>query len=179
MNTNERELVLKEEIHAVVGPAMEVSWEPRMNANERELILKAEIYAVVGAAMEVSNELGAGFLEAVYQEALGIELKNRAIPFVTQPTVHIAYKGRTLDKVYIPDFVCFDQVIVEIKALKQLTNIERAQLLNYLKATRKPVGLLVNFGAPKLEWKRMVFGQPDIRVHSRPFAVEKDGGKRE
>ena len=128
-----------------------------MNTNERELILKEEVFKIVGAAMEVSNELGAGFLEAVYQEALGIELKSRVIPFVAQPTVRIAYKGRMLTKEYIPDFVCYDQIIVEIKAIKVLTTIEQAQLLNYLKATGKPVGLLLNFGSPKLEWKRMVF----------------------
>jgi len=150
-----------------------------MNANERELILKDEVYQIVGAAMEVSNVLGAGFLEAVYQEALGIELKSRALPFVAQPTIEIAYKGRILSKKYIPDFICYDQVIVEIKAIKGLTTIEQAQLLNYLKATGKPVGLLLNFGAPKLEWKRMILSQPDIRVHSRPFAVKKDGGNRE
>lgn len=131
-----------------------------MNANERELILKEEVYQIVGAAMEVANVLGAGFLEAVYQEALGIELKSRALPFVAQPTVRIAYKGRLLTKEYVPDFVCYDQVIVEIKALKGLTTIEQAQLLNYLKATGKPVGLLLNFGAPKLEWKRMILSQP-------------------
>lgn len=129
--------------------------------------------------MEVSNELGAGFLEAVYQEALGIELRSRALPFVVQPTINIAYKGRILTKVYVPDFVCYDQVIVEIKAIKGLTNIEQAQLLNYLKATGKPVWLLLNFGAPKLEWKRIILNQSDIRVHSSAFAVEKEGGIRE
>lgn len=127
-----------------------------MNANGRELILKEEVYAVVGAAMEVSNELGAGFLEAVYQEVLGIEFEARSLPFVAQPRVQIAYKGRILTKEYIPDFICFDQVIVEIKAIRELTNIEQAQLLNYLKATGKPVGVLLNFGSPKLEWKRMI-----------------------
>ncbi|MCA9940414.1 MAG: GxxExxY protein [Anaerolineales bacterium] len=142
-----------------------------MNTNEHELILKEDVYRVVGAAMEVSNVLGAGFLEAVYQEALEIELKSRALPFVAQPTIRIAYKGQLLAKAYIPDFICYDQIIVEIKAIKGLTTIEQAQLLNYLKATGKPVGLLLNFGAPKLEWKRMVLTQLPIRVHSRPFAV--------
>jgi len=155
MNANEHELI--------------------MNANEHELILKEEVYRIVGAAIEVSNEMGAGFLEAVYQEALGIELKSRALPFVAQPTVRIAYKGRILAKEYVPDFVCYDQIIVEIKAIKALTTIEQAQLLNYLKATGKPVGLLLNFGAPKLEWKRMVFSQPHSRVHSSPFAVRNEG----
>lgn len=144
-----------------------------MNANEHELILKEEVYKIVGAAMEVSNELGSGFLEAVYQEALEIELTSRSLPFVAQPTIKIAYKGRMLRKVYIPDFVCFAQIIVEIKAMKGLTTVEQAQLLNYLKATGKPVGILLNFGAPKLEWKRMVRSRPNIRVHSRPSAVDK------
>ena len=149
--------------------------ELMMNANEHELILKEEVYGIVGAAMEVSNVLGAGFLEAVYQEALGIELRSRALPFVAQPTIRIAYKGHILAKEYVPDFICYDQVIVEIKAIKALTPIEQAQLLNYLKATGKPVGLLLNFGAPKLEWKRMVFSQSDIRVHSRSFAFKTAG----
>lgn len=127
-----------------------------MNTNERELILKDEVYAIVGAAMEVSKELGSGFLEAVYQEALEIELRERKIPFIAQMPIRISYKGRILAKEYIPDFVCHDQMIVEIKALKGLTSVEEAQLLNYLKATGKPVGLLLNFGNPKLEWKRMV-----------------------
>lgn len=126
-----------------------------MNANERELMFKDEVYAIVGAAMEVSNELGSGFLEAVYQEALAIEFEDRGIRCIAQPTVGIFYKERELTKAYIPDFICFDQITVEIKALKQLTTVEEAQLLNYLKATGKPLGLLVNFGAPKLEWKRM------------------------
>ena len=132
-----------------------------MNSNERELLFKDEVYAIVGAAMEVSNELGAGFLEAVYQEALEIELEERGIPLAAQVPVEIMYKGRRLAKEYIPDVICFDRVIVEIKALKQLTSNEEAQLLNYLKATGKPVGVLLNFGSPKLEWKRMVF------THSR------------
>ena len=128
-----------------------------MNPSSRELILKDEVYAVVGAAMEVSNELGTGFLEAVYQEALAMELDARQVPFVQQEPIGICYKGRKLVKEYIPDFVCFDQLIVEIKALKQLTSVEDAQLLNYLKATGKPVSVLLNFGAPRLEWKRMAF----------------------
>lgn len=127
-----------------------------MTARENELLLKDEVYAVVGAAMAMSNELGSGFLETVYQEALEIELADRKIPFVAQVPIPIFYKGRLLTKQYIPDFICYDHVVVEIKALKALTTIEEAQLLNYLKATGKPVGLLLNFGSPKLEWKRMV-----------------------
>lgn len=127
-----------------------------MSMVEHELLFKDEVYAIVGAAMEVSNVLGSGFLEAVYQEALQLELSARRIPFVAQSAISISYKGRILRATYIPDFICYDQIIVEIKALKALTSIEEAQLLNYLKATGRPVGVLINFGAPKLEWKRMV-----------------------
>ena len=138
-----------------------------MNANERELIFGDEVFAIVGAAMEVSNELGPGFLEAVYQEALGIELSERGIPFAAQAPIEVMYKGQRLAKGYVPDFVCHGQIIVEIKALKQLTSIEEAQLLNYLKASGKPVGVLLNFGSPRLDWKRMALTRP---VHSRSFA---------
>lgn len=134
-----------------------------MNVDERGLIFKDEVYAIVGAAMEVSNELGTGFLEAVYQEALTIELGERQIPSRAQVPIGISYKGRRLVKEYIPDFICYQQVIVEIKAIKQLSSIEDAQLLNYLKATGMPVGVLLNFGSPKMEWKRMVFTLPRIR----------------
>ena len=145
-----------------------------MNANERELILKNEVYQIVGAAMEVSNELGSGFLEAVYQEALGIEFDQIQIPYTPQQRITIAYKNTTLNKEYIADYVCFEQVIVEIKAIKAITQIEEAQLLNYLKATSFPVGLLVNFGTPKLEWKRYA-NTRNISGHSRPFAVSSKG----
>ncbi len=143
-----------------------------MNANERELLLKDEVYALVGAAMEVSNELGTGFLEAVYQEAMEVELAARRIPFAPQVRLQIIYKGSPLTREYIPDLICYDQVILEIKAIRQLTSIEEAQLLNYLKATGKPVGLLLNFGSPRLEWKRMARTQSTIGVHSRPFEVQ-------
>ncbi len=150
-----------------------------MNANTRELILGDEVYAIIGAAMEVSNVLGCGFLEAVYQEALEMELCERLIPFVRQVELGITYKGKELTKKYVPDLICFDQVIVEIKALKQLSPIEDAQLLNYLKATGIPVGVLLNFGTPKLEWKRLALTHSPIGVHSRASAVKKEEGIRE
>ena len=125
-----------------------------------ELILKQECYIIVGAAMEVYNNLGSGFLEAVYQEALEIELASRSIHFLSQHELCIVYKGKMLKKTYVTDFLVFDQLIVEIKALNQLTSREEAQLLNYLKATGLSVGLLINFGhAEKLEWKRRVWTQ--------------------
>ena len=122
-----------------------------------ELILKEEVYAIVGAAMEVYYQLGTGFLEPVYQEALEIELRQRRIPFEAQQHLTIQYKGQSLRKEYIADIVCYEQIIIEIKALAHLSGIEEAQIINYLKATGYHVGLLVNFGSrPRLEWKRYV-----------------------
>ena len=122
-----------------------------------KLLLKDEVYAVGGAAIDVHRELGPGFLEAVYQEAMEIELKAREIPFVAQKPVTVQYKGLTLDKRYFADLVCFDQIIVEIKALGRLSGTEDSQVLNYLKATGYKVGVLINFGSHgKLEWKRFV-----------------------
>ncbi len=119
--------------------------------------MKDEVYAIVGAAMEVHSALGAGFLEAVYQEAMEIELELNHVPFVSQPQLVIMYKGRQLKKQYVADFVCYRAVIVELKAIDKLGTREEAQLINQLKATGFRVGLLINFGNPsKLEWKRMV-----------------------
>src|SRR5688500_9832728 len=104
-------------------------------------------YAIIGAAMEVHRELGCGFLEPVYQEAMEIELAARGIPFSAQCDLVILYKGRPLKCTYRPDFICYDSVIVELKALSQIGGIEEAQVINYLKATGLQVGLLLNFGA--------------------------------
>ncbi len=123
----------------------------------KDLLYKDEVYAVVGTAMEVYNVLGTGFLEPVYQKALEVELAGRNIPFDAQKELFISYKGHKLDATYIPDFIVYGKVIVEIKALDRLTSHEEAQLLNYLKATGLEVGVLINFGSDrKLEWKRMV-----------------------
>jgi GxxExxY protein len=113
-------------------------------------------YDIVGAAMEVHKELGGGFLEAVYQEALERELASRQISFEAQPTVQIYYKGQPLNKNYQPDFICSGKVLLEIKALSRLSGTEEAQMINYLKATGLEVGLLINFGARSLEYKRFV-----------------------
>jgi GxxExxY protein len=107
--------------------------------------------------MEVHKELGNGFLEAVYQEALEREFINQGIPYDSQPVVKIYYKGKALNKTYQPDFICYDEVIVEIKALSNLTGMEESQIINYLKATMLKVGLLINFGSKSLEHKRFVF----------------------
>ena len=122
-----------------------------------DLIFKDEVYAIVGAAMEVHRVLGHGFLEPVYQEAMEIESKTRGIPFEAQKVLEVHYKEHILKKEYIADMVCYGKIIVEFKALDQLTNREEAQILNYLKATGMKVGLLINFGAHgRLEWKRFV-----------------------
>lgn len=124
---------------------------------QNDLLYKEEVFEIIGAAIEVHKELGPGFLEAVYQEALEIELGSRNIPFQAQKCVEIFYKNRTLNKEYIADFICYDKIIVEIKALEKLSGKEEAQILNYLKATRLRVGLLINFGSHgKLEWKRFI-----------------------
>lgn len=123
-----------------------------------ELILKEEVYSVVGAAIEVHRVLGPGFLEPVYQEAMEIESMTRQLPFIVQPILQIRYKELVLKKEYMPDFIFYDQIIVEIKALDRLSGKEDAQILNYLKATGYKVGVLINFGShPKLEWKRFVY----------------------
>lgn len=120
-----------------------------------ELLLRSEVFAVVGAAIEVHRELGPGFLEAVYQEALERELTARSIPFYSQRPLTISYKGEPLLKQYIADLLCFDQIIVELKTVDRLSAVDAAQVLNYLKATRLKVGVLINFRSPgRLEWKR-------------------------
>ena len=122
-----------------------------------ELLYQEETYKIIGAAMEVYNQLGHGFLEAVYQEALAIEMRTHNIPFQEQPLLQIPYKGRPLHQQYIPDFLVYDKIVVEIKALKQLGPVEEAQLINYLKATKMALGILINFGNPqKLEWERRI-----------------------
>ena len=122
-----------------------------------ELIEKDLTRNVIGAAMEVHTVLGCGFLEAVYQEALEIELHTRGIHFSRQPEIKIQHKARTLAKTYQPDLLVEDRLVVELKALDRIGPIEEAQLLNYLKATGLKVGLLINLGAKSLEWKRRVF----------------------
>jgi GxxExxY protein len=123
----------------------------------KELIFKEEVYAIVGAAMDVRCQLGHGFLELFYQEALEIEFRRRRIPFEAKDEIVIYYKGEALKKKYEADFICYGQIIVELKALDGLCGRDVGQLLNYMKATKFNLGLLVNFGSPvNLEWRRYV-----------------------
>ena len=123
----------------------------------KDILYTDESYAIIGACMEVYNDKGAGFLEAVYQECLEIEFGLRGIPFVAQKQLEITYKGQALKQRYVPDFLCYDSIIVELKAANELGGDHRAQVLNYLKATRLRLGLLVNFGqSGSLEWERII-----------------------
>src|SRR4051812_43654662 len=115
-----------------------------------------QTYAIIGACMAVHCGLGAGFLETVYQEALAIEFTHRNIPFVREKPLVIRYRDQPLGSRYDADFYCFDSVILELKALRELTPQHHAQVLNYLKATNCERGLLVNFGSPRLEYKRVI-----------------------
>jgi GxxExxY protein len=114
-------------------------------------------YQVIGAAMEVHKELGPGFLEAVYQEALAIEMKERGINFIKENKIKIKYKSITLSKYYNADFVCESKLLLELKATQFITDIDKAQAINYLKATGYNICLILNFGSESLEYKRIVY----------------------
>ena len=121
-----------------------------------EIICKKESYAIVGACFEVYNAKGCGFLEPVYQECLAIEFEHQGIPAISKPLLTLSYRDRVLSQTYQPDFVCFEKIILELKAVSTLADEHRAQLLNYLYATGFELGLLVNFGHyPKLEYERI------------------------
>ena len=116
--------------------------------------------------MEVHRQLGCGFLETVYQEALALELIERGVPYKREVTFPVFYKDHQLEAVYKADFVCFGSVIVELKALSKLSRVEEAQVINYLKVTGYEIGLLLNFGTGSLEYRRFVFSKSDKSVKS-------------
>jgi GxxExxY protein len=115
-----------------------------------------QTFAIIGAAMEVHRLLGHGFLEAVYRDALKFEFELRNIPFRSEVELPVCFKGRLISTTYRVDAICYDQVIVELKALRNLTGIEESQTLNYLKASRLSRALILNFGAPGLQYRRLV-----------------------
>lgn len=129
-----------------------------------------ETYAIIGAAMEVHNVLGSGFLEGVYQDALERELTDRRIPFVREQQIPVLYKGKPLSTPYRADFVCYGSLIVELKAIKKLTEIEEAQVLHYLKATGYKRALLLNFATPQLELKRFI--NTGLRISESPSVYQ-------
>ena len=124
--------------------------------NSNEFPLKEECYQIIGACMAVHSELGCGFLEAVYQEALAIVLDEELIPFQKEKVLDLLFRGQVLNKKYVADFLCFGEVIVELKATDAIHPEHLAQVLNYLKATGKKIGLLINFGTTRLQYKRVI-----------------------
>lgn len=122
-----------------------------------DLIYRDECYQIMGACFEVYREKGCGFLESVFHECLQIELAMRGIPYESERSLKLEYKGRALQQTYVADLVCYGRIILELKAVSRLVDEHRAQVLNYLNATGYRLGLLVNFGHhPKLEWERFV-----------------------
>jgi GxxExxY protein len=121
-----------------------------------------QTYTIIGAAMAVHRELGCGFLEAVSREALAIELHERRIPFVREARLQVRYRNRILPVFYTVDFICYDDVLVELKALRTIGPLEEAQLINYLRIARRRRGLLLNFGATSLQRKRFVVDVKDV-----------------
>ena len=125
--------------------------------DKAELIHKEESYAIIGACFEIYKNKGCGFHEPIYHECLEIEFEFQRIPFLSKPPQTLQYHGRTLVQTFSPDFICYDKIIVEIKAVSELIDEHRAQLLNYLSATGCKFGLVVNFGHyPRLEYERLL-----------------------
>ena len=127
-----------------------------MVAKEESYLLADESFKIIGCCMEVHKHLGCGFKEAVYQEALEIEFIENALLFEREKKLKIFYKGRLLKKKYYPDFVCFDKIVLELKAVKELTDIHKSQIFNYLKASEFKLGLLINFGTTTIQIKRFI-----------------------
>jgi len=120
---------------------------------------KDETFKIIGAAMEVHTVMGHGFLEGVYHDALLVELKKSNVPFKSEAPLPVRYKGVLLSRSYIADIICYDKIIVELKALSSLTSDHDSQVLNYLKASGYKIGLLFNFGTSSLEHKRLIMSQ--------------------
>ncbi len=123
---------------------------------EEKIIFKDESYRIIGACMKVHRELGPGFLEAVYEEAMEKEFLKALIPFRRQEKLEIFYENKKLKKYYRADFICFNEIILEIKTVKYMPNQFYAQLKNYLTATKMELGILINFGGPSLQYKRII-----------------------
>lgn len=128
-----------------------------MTNKDEGFLYKELTYKIIGIAMEIHRELQSGFLEAVYEEVMSKELKKAKIPFENQARIDIYYKEEKLDKQYQADFIIDKKILVELKGISKITDIEKAQIINYLKATGLKVGLIINFGGKSLEWERVVY----------------------
>lgn len=126
-----------------------------MDTNGRELILKDEVFAIVSCAIEISNGLGHGLHEKPYENALAVEFGHRGIPFVQQPRFPVHWRNVPIGE-FIPDLIAYDQIIIDTKTIERITVHERGQMMNYLRITELPLGLILNFKHRKLEWERMV-----------------------
>ena len=143
--------------HAAYDSTTGTSEESLYRGSVVGLLFEGETYELRGAVFEVYKDKGAGFLESVYQECLVLEFLEREVPFVAQPQIELDYRGHRLQTKFRPDFVCFDKIVMELKAVKTLTDDHRGQLHNYLKASELSVGLLVNFGSqPRVEIERII-----------------------
>lgn len=129
-----------------------------MDANGRELVLKDETHAIVGCAMEVLNGIGHGLHEKPYENALSVEFAHRGIPFVQQPRFPVTWRNVKVGE-FVPDLIAFDRIVVDTKTIQGITAHERGQILNYLRITRLPLGLILNFKHRRLEWERIVLSQ--------------------
>ena len=150
-----------------------------MNQGESVDVAKdPKTYTIIGAAMEVHRELGSGFLEAVYQKALALEFIARGISHRSEVELPVSYKGQRLDVSYRADFICYDTIVVELKALARLSGVEESQLINYLKATGIETGLLVNFGAKSLEYRRFT-AKPVSSPQITPITEDSVGSRKD
>ncbi len=126
-----------------------------MDANGRELIFKDEVYAIISCALEIINGLGHGLHEKPYENSLAVEFRHREIPFEQQKIFPVIWRNTRVGE-FIPDLIAYGKIVIDTKTIDRITDIERGQMLNYLRITGLPVGLIINFKKPKLEWERMI-----------------------
>lgn len=129
-----------------------------MDANERELILKTEVYAIISCSLEIINGIGLGLHEKPYENSLAVEFRYRGIPFEQQRSFPVVWRDTQVGE-FIPDLIAYGKIVVDTKTIERITDIERGQMLNYLRITGLPVGLIINFKKPTLEWERIILSR--------------------